>query len=201
MQIILASTSPYRKALLQKLAIPFECASPHVDESPLPDESAPALAERLAIQKAQAISPNENAYVIGSDQVACVNGELLGKPGNHDNALEQLKRCTGQSVIFYTGLCLLDTASKQYHTIVEPFEVTFKQLTIEQMSHYLSIEKPYQCAGSFKSEGLGVLLFDALTGRDPNALIGLPLIALNDLFSKFNIDLLSSVVPAPNDNE
>jgi MAF protein len=191
MQITLASTSPYRKALLQKLSLTFECASPNIDETPLNNESAHEIAERLAIQKAQAIGHTSSGYIIGSDQVACVNGNILSKPGNHQNAIQQLCQSSKQSVMFYTGLCLLDTKTNTYRSHVELFEVKFKPLTLAQIEHYLDIEQPYDCAGSFKCEGLGILLFEAMNGRDPNALIGLPLIALNEIFAEFGIDLLS----------
>jgi septum formation protein len=191
MQITLASTSPYRKALLQKLNLTFECASPNVDESSLPNESASDIAERLAIKKAQSVGISSSGYIIGSDQVACVGDTILGKPGNHQNAFQQLSHCSEQTVMFYTGLCLLNTTTNTYKSHIEPFQVKFKKLSTEQIEHYLDIEQPYNCAGSFKSEGLGILLFDTMNGRDPNALVGLPLIALNELFAQFGIDLLS----------
>ena len=191
MQITLASTSPYRKTLLQKLNLNFESASPNIDETPLSNESPIEIAERLAIQKAQAIGETCSGYIIGSDQVACVNNKLLSKPGNHQNANEQLRLSSGQSVMFYTGLCLLDATNNTYKSHVEPFEVKFKTLTLTQIEHYLNIEQPYNCAGSFMCEGLGILLFESLKGRDPNSLVGLPLIALNELFDEFGVDLLS----------
>lgn len=191
MQITLASTSTYRKALLQKLNLAFECASPNVDETPQTKESASEIARRLAIEKAQSVGEHRSGFIIGSDQVACVGDTLLGKPENHQNAIKQLTQCSGQRVMFYTGLCLLDTNSSIYTSHVELFEVKFKQLTPEQIDHYLKIEQPYNCAGSFMCEGLGILLFEAMTGRDPNSLIGLPLIALNELFAEFGVDLLS----------
>jgi septum formation protein len=190
MKLILASTSSYRKSLLGKLAIPFTAMAPKVDETPFPHESAQELVKRLAIAKARIIGEQHlNAFVIGSDQVACLNGNILGKPGNHQNAFAQLSAASGLTVSFYTGLCLYNAAQQDYHYLLEPFEVEFKTLTAKQIETYLQLEKPYDCAGSFKSEGAGICLFSALRGRDPNALIGLPLIGLGELFSAFGIDI------------
>lgn len=190
MKIILASSSPYRAALLAKLSLPFICQSPQIDESPLDSENIDKQVARLAYLKAAAVAKNnDNAIIIGSDQLALCQNEVLGKPGNHKNAVAQLKKLSGQTVTFYTGLCLYNTVSKKQQTIVETFSVSFKTLKDKHIQRYLEIEQPYDCAGSFKSEGLGIALFDSLTGRDPNTLIGLPLIALVELFAKWDIDV------------
>jgi septum formation protein len=178
-KLVLASTSPYRKALLEKLQVEFTTASPDIDESALPGESPEQLVARLAETKAKAIADQfSHALIIGSDQVAVVDGKIVGKPGNHTNAVAQLKRATGKRVIFLTGLCVYNTVSQRSQVDVVPFSVIFRQLTETQIEHYLQREQPYNCAGSFKSEGLGIALFERLEGDDPNTLIGLPLIRL-----------------------
>ena len=177
--LVLASTSPYRKALLGKLQVKFEMASPDTDESALPGESPEQLVARLAEAKAKAIADRyPHALIIGSDQVAVVDGKIVGKPGDHDNAMAQLKRASGKRVTFLTGLCLYNTLSHRAQVEVAPFSVIFRELTDSQIEHYLQREQPYNCAGSFKSEGLGIALFERLEGDDPNTLIGLPLIRL-----------------------
>ena len=177
--LVLASTSPYRKALLGKLQVKFEMASPDTDESALPGESPEQLVARLAEAKAKAIADRyPHALIIGSDQVAVVDGKIVGKPGDHDNAMAQLKRASGKRVTFLTGLCLYNTLSHRTQVEVAPFSVIFRELTDSQIEHYLQREQPYNCAGSFKSEGLGIALFERLEGDDPNTLIGLPLIRL-----------------------
>ncbi len=179
MELILASTSPFRRAVLEKLGIPFETASPEVDETPLPGESPEALVERLAITKAQAVaSKRDRGLVIGSDQVAVIDGEILGKPGSHEQAVEQLRRASGRRVTFLTGLSLVNAASGHVQSEVVPFHVHFRSLTESMIENYLQREQPYNCAGSFKSEALGIVLFERLEGDDPNTLIGLPLIRL-----------------------
>lgn len=178
-KLVLASTSPYRKTLLEKLQLPFETVSPEIDETSLPDESPEQLVARLAESKAKAAAAKfSHALIIGSDQVAVVEGKIVGKPGNHDNAVAQLKRASGKRVVFLTGLCVYNTASQRSQVEVVPFSVVFRQLTETQIEHYLQREQPYNCAGSFKSEGLGIALFERLEGDDPNTLIGLPLIRL-----------------------
>ena len=194
MKIILASSSPYRQTILKKLQIPFTCVAPNINESAVSGESISAQVERLAKIKALAIAKtktNVDSYVIGSDQLASFNGQVLGKPGDFDTAKQQLTRFSGQTVKFYTGLCLVHSAKNQLAQIVETFDVTFKTLTEDQISTYLRIEQPYDCAGSFKCEGLGIALFESLNGRDPNTLIGLPLIALIDLFNNMSVDLFA----------
>jgi MAF protein len=179
MKLVLASTSPYRRTILAKLDIDFETKTPEVDESIFIDEIPEQLVARLAEAKARAVAEHEtNALIIGSDQVAVVDGQILGKPGNHENAVKQLRRAAGKRVSFLTGLCLFNTESKRAQVEVVPFNVIFRQLTDSQIENYLKKEQPYNCAGSFKSEGLGIALFERMEGEDPNTLIGLPLIRL-----------------------
>jgi septum formation protein len=178
-RLILASTSPFRRELLTRLGLPFATRAPQVDETPLPREPAEALAARLAEAKARAVAPDESsALIIGSDQVAVLDGITLGKPGNHERAVEQLTRASGRTVMFHTGLCLLDGDSGRVQLDTIPFQVIFRSLTVQQIEHYLHREQPYQCAGSFKSESLGIALFAGMRGDDPTSLIGLPLIRL-----------------------
>jgi len=187
----LASTSPYRKALLERLQLAFETASPEVDETRLADESAEALVARLAEAKARAVAQGmDDALVIGSDQVAVLDGDVLGKPGGHEQAVAQLRRASGKAVRFLTGLCLVNAATGKAQLEVVPFEVEFRILTAEQIEHYLRREQPYNCAGSFKSEGLGIALFERLHGDDPNTLIGLPLIRLTRMLEREGMAVL-----------
>jgi len=188
--LTLASTSRYRKALLEKLGLPFDCAAPDVDERPLAEESAQALVARLARAKAQAIADGrDHGLIIGSDQVCVCDGRILGKPGTIDNAVAQLMAAQGRSVTFYTGLCVLDAATGQAHQLVEPFTVHFRNLDEAAIRRYVEAELPLDCAGSFKCEGMGIVLFKGLEGRDPNALIGLPLIGLIELLDSHGIAL------------
>lgn len=191
--LVLASSSPWRRALLERLGLPFECASPDIDESPLPGETAPELVSRLAQAKTRALAGRYPAHlIIGSDQVAALDdGTILGKPGNHENACKQLARCSGRTVTFYTGLALHDTRSGRTDSVCEPFYVHFRTLTDAEIDQYLRAEKPYQCAGSFQMEGLGIVLFHRLEGRDPNTLVGLPLMALTDLLRAAGINVLA----------
>jgi len=178
-KLVLASTSPYRKELLQKLQLDFATANPSIDESALPDEAPEQLVARLAESKARAVADQfQNALIIGSDQVAVVDGKIVGKPGDHARAVAQLKRASGKRVSFLTGLCVYNTLSQRSQVDVVPFSVIFRHLTDAQIEKYLQREQPYNCAGSFKSEGLGIALFERLEGDDPNTLIGLPLIRL-----------------------
>ncbi len=177
--IILGSTSPFRQELLHRLRLPFSTAAPDIDESPQPGESPQRLVKRLALAKAEAVAlGNPQALIIGSDQVACLGDRIIGKPGNRENAIKQLTQASGQHVQFLTGLCLLNSATNRAQVVCEPFVVHFRKLTQEQIERYLDAEEPYNCAGSFKSEGLGIALFERLEGADPNSLIGLPLIHL-----------------------
>ena len=177
--LVLASTSPFRKALLQRLGLVFETLSPQLDETPLQGESAAAMVRRLSEAKARAGALQyPDALIIGSDQVAVCDGDVLGKPGDHDNARRQLARLAGHRVSFLTGLCLYNAATGDTKLDLVPYHVTFRRLTDQQIERYLRAEQPYNCAGSFKSEGLGISLFESMQGEDPNALIGLPLIRL-----------------------
>ncbi|WP_421200593.1 Maf family protein [Aeromonas enteropelogenes] len=188
--LILASTSRYRKALLEKLGLPFECAAPEVDESPLPGETAEALVARLAHTKAAAIANRvDHGLIIGSDQVCVCDGRILGKPGTVDSAVAQLMVAQGRCVTFYTGLCVLDAASGRAEQLVEPFTVHFRTLGEDAIRRYVEAEMPLDCAGSFKCEGMGIVLFKGLEGRDPNALIGLPLIGLIELLERHGLAL------------
>lgn len=198
MKITLASSSSYRQQLLKKLHIPFNAISPDIDETVLAGESVFDQVSRLAIVKAQAISDlYPEHYIIGSDQLACFDGKALGKPGNFIKAKEQLTMLSGKSVTFYTGLCLICKNTNQTAHTVEEYTVKFRTLTNKQIDTYLKIEQPYDCAGSFKSEGLGIILFESLSGRDPNSLIGLPLIALIELFKEVNVDLYNVITQTP----
>ena len=195
MQIILASTSPYRKLLLEKIIPEFECVAPDIDETPAVEEPAERLAYRLAKAKAQAVAQQQNgknSLVIGSDQVAAVDDVILGKPGTIERATEQLTMCSGKKVTFYTGLCLVNTGTRKTSTVVETFSVVFRELTLTQIVNYVNRELPLNCAGSFKSEGLGVALFESMEGKDPNTLIGLPLIELTRLLETNGYDVLAS---------
>lgn len=178
-QLVLASTSPFRKQLLEKLHLPFITDKPKVDETPFAGETAIELVERLAIAKAQALSSvYDNALLIGSDQVCVNNGKILGKPGDFGTAFKQLKAASGKKITFYTGLALVNSQTGSQHSLVEPFNVQFRELTDTMIENYLNKEQPFNCAGSFKSEGYGIALFESLEGKDPNSLIGLPLISL-----------------------
>jgi len=176
---VLASSSPYRGELLSRLHIKFAQASPSIDESSLPNETPHELVSRLALEKAKALSENYNdALIIGSDQVAILNNHVLGKPGNHNNAVKQLKNASGQTVTFLTSLCLYNSQTQQHQLDVIQYKVGFRDLSDNEIENYLRLEEPYNCAGSFKSEGLGVALFSHQEGDDPTSLIGLPLIRL-----------------------
>lgn len=178
-KLVLASTSPFRKAILEKLGVPFDTALPEVDESHLPDETPQQLVQRLAEAKAKAVAAQfPDALIIGSDQVAVIDNHILGKPGSHEKAVEQLRRASGRTVTFLTGLCLHNSRTDHTQCEVVPFKVHFRQLDDSQIENYLEKEQPYNCAGSFKSEALGIALFEKLEGDDPNTLIGLPLINL-----------------------
>jgi septum formation protein len=190
--IVLASTSPFRRELLARLGLPFVVDSPEVDESRRPDEPPQVLVLRLAEAKARAVAARHpGSLVIGSDQVACIDDEVLGKPGDRARAIAQLERASGRAVLFQTGLCLLNTASGRAQTLVEPFQVHFRHLTRGQIEAYVDRERPFDCAGSFKSEGLGIALFERLEGEDPTALIGLPLIRLVALLESEGLDPLA----------
>ena len=179
MKLVLASTSAYRRELLQRFGLPFEVARPDIDESPLPGETPQATAERLAVEKARAVAGQfEDALIIGSDQVAHMGDTRFGKPGTIERAIAQLKSMSGRTVIFHTALAVLNTRSGRVQLDAVPTEVRFRSLTDDEIVRYVNKERPLDCAGSAKSEGLGITLLDALSGDDPNALVGLPLIAL-----------------------
>ena len=191
MTLILASTSPYRARLLQRLQVPFTCESPHTDETPVPGEPPKELAMRLSLAKARAVATrNPGAWVIGSDQVATLDNQIMGKPGNHENATQQLRASSGKEVRFYTGVALVGGPKMQEWFHVEHFSVYFQSLSDSAIEHYLLLEQPYDCAGSFKCEGLGVVLFSSLQGEDPTGLEGLPLIAVTRLLREAGIDPL-----------
>lgn len=178
-RIVLASGSRYRRELLERLRLPFEAASPHVDETPLATETPEATAIRLALSKAEAlVARHPDALIIGSDQVATVDGHQLGKPGGFEKALGQLRRLQGRTVEFHTALCLLDAQDGSFQREDVVVRVRFRHLPDDELIAYLHAEEPYDCAGSAKSEGLGVALIEAMDAPDPTALIGLPLIAL-----------------------
>jgi len=192
MDLILASTSPYRRSLLQRLQIPFSCLTPDTDETARPKEAPKALVSRLALAKAKSVSgDNKAAIVIGSDQLATLNGQIMGKPGHHEAAAAQLRACSGREVQFYTGLAVVCENSGFQQVHVEPFSVHFRVLSDSQIENYLKREQPYDCAGSFKCEGLGIALFAKLKGDDPTALEGLPLISLVNMLELAGINPLN----------
>ncbi|HHJ34155.1 MAG TPA: septum formation inhibitor Maf [Gammaproteobacteria bacterium] len=191
MKLILGSTSPFRNTLLQRLHIDFECDAPDIDETPLQGETVEDMVVRLAIAKARAISDlHRDALIIGSDQSAELEGKKLGKPGNFENAFKQLSQASGKKIIFQTGLCLLNTTTGNIQSSCVPYTVVFKKLTPTMIENYLHKEEPYNCAGSFRSEGLGVALFERFEGSDPNALIGLPLIELVNFLDNEGVSIL-----------
>ncbi|MEY6433517.1 Maf family protein [Thioalkalicoccus limnaeus] len=189
--LLLASSSPYRRDLLARLGLPFTAMSPDIDETRRADEDAHSLVLRLSEAKARALARDHpQALIIGSDQVACVEDQILGKPGGHEQAIAQLERLSGRTVEFLTGLCVISGADGPARCVCEPFRVRFRRLTRAQITAYVERERPYDCAGSFKSEGLGIALFERLSGDDPTALIGLPLIRLVELLGDAGVDVL-----------
>lgn len=189
--IILASTSIYRSQLLSTLQIPFQTASPDVDETPLLGESAPQTSQRLSQLKAQAVAQQfPDALIIGSDQVALLEGAQLGKPMTHDNAVRQLRSMRGKTVDFYTAVSLFNSRTEDMQTALAETKVRFRDLSDDEIERYLHKEQPYHCAGSAKSEGLGIALIQSIQGEDPNALIGLPLIVLVDMLKKQGVNIL-----------
>ena len=191
MPLILASSSVYRRELLQRLRLPFECVSPAIDESARPDETPATTAVRLALKKARAVAAaHPQALIIGSDQVAELDGTPLGKPGNHANAVCQLRAMRGQRVVFHTALCLLDAASGRHQLENAVTTVLLRALTDAQIERYLQLEQPYDCAGSAKVESLGISLAEKITSDDPTALIGLPLIMLVSMLKREGIEVL-----------
>lgn len=190
-RLCLASTSRYRRELLARLGLPFDVQAPGTDEAAIAGEAPERMAERLADAKARSIQI-ESAIVIGSDQVASLDGALLRKPGAHDVALRQLEACQGKTVIFHTGVTVLDTASGQSWSHIDETRVKFARLERPALERYLAIEQPYDCVGSFKAEALGVALFERIESHDPTALIGLPLIWLTAALRKAGIDPLAA---------
>ena len=189
--LVLASTSPFRQALLSKFGLPFITAAPDCDETPRPSESAQDLVQRLALAKAQALATQyPTHWIIGSDQVCVLDGIITGKPHTVENACAQLAAASGKVITFYTGLALVQPRSRFQQVICEPFNVHFRNLSATEIHNYVAQEQPLNCAGSFKSEGLGICLFEKLQGRDPNTLIGLPLIALNEMLRAAGINAL-----------
>lgn len=190
-QLVLASTSPFRRDLLSRLGVSFKTANPQTDESPLLGETPENTALRLSEAKARAVAHLfPDALIIGSDQVAILEGQVYGKPGTHDNAIRQLQTMRGKTVNFFTGLCLLDARTGKVQVRGIPTLVTFRDLADEEIENYLRREKPYNCAGAAKSEGLGIAIIARMQGDDPNALIGLPLIALCDLLGEAGFPVL-----------
>ncbi len=194
-RLVLGSTSRYRRALLERLGLPFVVAAPDIDEAPLPAETPASTALRLAEDKARSVAARyPDALVIGSDQVADCAGRAVGKPGTRDRAVEQLQALSGKTVTFHTAIALVDAASGRCRTALVDVRSTFRTLSLHEIGAYLDREEPYDCAGSVKSEGLGIALFDRIESDDPTALIGLPLIALTRLLRDEGVDVLS---PAP----
>jgi MAF protein len=191
MLFILASSSPFRKELLHKLDLDFDIVSPDIDESRKAHETPEQLVLRLAQEKAFEVAKTRSGLIIASDQVATLGDEILTKPHSHENAVKQLEKSSGNTVTLLTSLSLLNTNSDTIDTIVEKSKVVFKVLSAKKIENYLQKEKPYNCAGSFKSEALGISLFERIEGNDPNALIGLPLIQLIKMLEKQGVDVLS----------
>ena len=190
--LILGSTSRYRRELLERLRLPFEVHAPDVDETPLPGEAPAALAQRLALAKAHAVAAvHPEAVVIGSDQVADLDGVPVGKPGTHERAVEQLRAMRGRSIVFQTAVAVVRASTGYVGTALAPVTVRFRQLSDEEIEHYLRTEQPYDCAGSAKCETLGIALLDAIESDDPTALVGLPLIRTCALLRAAGIDPLA----------
>ncbi len=190
-RLVLASTSPFRRELLSRLGLDFATAAPDCDETRRADETPSRLVQRLAEAKARAVAAQfPDALIIGSDQVACLDDQVLGKPGTRERAFAQLRQASGRSVVFATGLCLYDARSDQAQVCCEPYQVQFRTLSEAEIAGYVDREQPFGCAGSFKSEGLGIALFERLEGADPTGLIGLPLIRLCALLRKAGVDPL-----------
>ncbi|AOM40475.1 Maf family protein [Xenorhabdus hominickii] len=191
--IILSSTSAYRRLLLEKIGLPFTCASPDIDESPHKNENPEQLVMRLSHAKATTLQQNYSRHlIIGSDQVCILDKKITGKPHNFENAFAQLKKASGKCVTFYTGITLFNSKTGDTDTRCELFHVYFRELTESEIISYLNKEKPFNCAGSFKSEGLGITLFEKLEGKDPNTLIGLPLITLTEMLIRQGVNPLTA---------
>jgi septum formation protein len=194
--LILGSTSPYRRELLARLRLPFEVLAPPVDETPLPGEAPAALAQRLALAKAKAIAAlRPEAIVIGADQVADLDGQAIGKPGNHARAVEQLRRLRGRQAVFQTAVAVVQANTGFEQVMLAPVTVLFRELTDAEIEHYLRTEQPYDCAGSAKCETLGIALLNAIHSDDPTALIGLPLIRTCQMLRAAGLDPLQAASP------
>lgn len=189
-QLVLASTSPFRQQLLSKLQLPFTTAAPDCDETPLANESPEQLVQRLAESKARSCPVPQNSLVIGSDQVCVIDGKIVGKPHTREKAIEQLLSQSGKAITFYTGLALYNRATDSARVELDTFTVHFRHLNREMVTRYVDQEQPFNCAGSFKSEGLGIALFERLEGDDPNSLVGLPLIRLIRLLEQEQFPVL-----------
>lgn len=189
-KLVLASSSPFRKMLLERLLVPFETINPDIDETPMIGETPLQLVKRLAVEKAQAVASDyPNSLIIGSDQVAMHGEEIVGKPHTHERAVSQLRSASGKEIKLFTGLALINSETKTLQADVIPFTVYFKQLSEEVIENYLRKEEPYNCAGSVRAEGLGIALLKRFEGDDPNALIGLPLIRLISMLEKEHYNL------------
>lgn len=190
-ELILASSSPARQTLLRQLGLPFTTVAPNINETPLPDESIAQLVIRLARDKANAVAiKHPNAVIIGADSIGILNNQILAKPMTHEKAIEQLEACSGKSMTFFTGLCVLDSKSNRALTYVSELEVYFKTLTPSMIEGYLNRDKPYQCAGSIKIEQLGISLIEKVRGDDYTAIIGLPLMKLSSFLQEVGMDPL-----------
>lgn len=188
--LVLASTSPFRRELLAKLQLNFSVAEPDCDETPFEQESPESLVQRLALQKAKSCANSTHSLVIGSDQVCVINGQIVGKPLTEEKAIQQLTQASGQRITFYTGVALYNSATDTACVELDTFKVHFRTLTHQQIVAYVKKEQPLYCAGSFKSEGLGIALFQRLEGKDPNSLVGLPLITLVDMLERQGVTIL-----------
>ncbi|MFL0808902.1 MAG: Maf family nucleotide pyrophosphatase [Agarilytica sp.] len=192
-RIVLASSSPYRKEQLEQLGLNPECIAPNVDESEIPDETPRDMAIRLSEKKAQSVASklNGNAIIIAGDQTACLEGQRLRKPGNFNNACDQLRGCSGRTLSFHSGLCVHDRHSGKQQTLCVETRVSFRTLSDRQIEAYIKKEQPYNCVGAFKCESLGIGLFDKIESEDPSALMGVPLISLSKALFEFGLDILS----------
>ncbi len=191
MQLILASSSKYRQMQMETLRLPFTSHNPDIDETPMANETPIELCSRLALEKSMALSKkHDNHLIIGSDQVAYCNNVILGKPGTEDKAIAQLQQCSGKAVTFYTGLALFNSKKHNYQIDTNKYTVFFRDLSLKEIEHYVALEQPLNCAGSFMVEGLGITLFEKLQGDDYNSLIGLPLISLCRLLRNEGVEPL-----------
>lgn len=190
MRILLASTSVHRRALLARLGLAFDCVAPGTDEAPQPNESPATMVERLAQNKAAVVAQRHpESLVIGGDQVAVLDGRILGKPGDHVHAVQQLTASSGRALTFHTAVCVQQVSSGRRFSHVDTTQVHCRRLTPQEIERYLQADQPYDCAGSFKSEGLGISLFERIESQDPSALVGLPLIALCRFLRELGVNL------------